>query len=191
MAHRSTAAVGDESGQKGGTLSAAAGTAGPLAETDFLAPQPESPVHGTGPHGTGPAGTGPARDSRSRPMAAACRAFPAQPLQVAHARRFVAGVLAGLGAADDAVLCVSELASNAVLHSSSREPGGQFTVRVWTSAVGRIRAEVEDRGGPWAPDPDQDEERGRGLLIVAKLATRWGISGSRAARMAWLEIDPT
>jgi anti-sigma regulatory factor (Ser/Thr protein kinase) len=124
-------------------------------------------------------------------VAAACRAFTAQPLQVAHARRFVGGVLTGLSAADDVVLCVSELASNAVLHSSSREPGGQFIVRVWTSVGGWIRAEVEDRGGPWAPDPNQDEERGRGLLIVAKLATRWGIIGSHAGRMAWLELDAT
>jgi serine/threonine-protein kinase RsbW len=183
MAHRDTAAVSDESGQKGGTLSTAAGTAGPLTGTDFLSPELESQVRGD------QEDSGPARDS-PRAVAAACRAFTAQPLQVAYARRFVAGVLTGLSAADDVVLCVSELASNAVLHSNSREPGGQFIVRVWTSAVGRIRAEVEDRGGPWAPDPDQDEERGRGLLIVAKLATRWGIAGSHAGRMAWLEFDP-
>ena len=52
-------------------------------------------------------------------MAAASRVFAAQPLQVAQARRFVGGVLSGIVVADDVVLCVSELASNAVLHSSS------------------------------------------------------------------------
>lgn len=167
-------------------MSRAAGTAGQLAGTDFLSSELESQVRGAD-----QANSGLARASHPRPVAAACRAFTAQPLQVAHARRFVAGVLTGLSAADDVVLCVSELASNAVLHSSSREPGGQFIVRVWTSVGGCIRAEVEDRGGPWAPDPNQDEERGRGLLIVAKLATRWGIIGSHAGRMAWLELDAT
>jgi serine/threonine-protein kinase RsbW len=130
---------------------------------------------------------------RRRPtMAAACRVFAAQPMQVAHARRFIAGVLSGFGAAEDIVLCVCELASNAVLHSCSREPGGQFTVRVSVSPGGRIRAEVVDRGGPWKPGPTApDEEHGRGLLIVAALATRWGVTGSEAGRSAWLEVDPS
>jgi anti-sigma regulatory factor (Ser/Thr protein kinase) len=111
-------------------------------------------------------------------------------MQIAHARRFIAGVLSGFGAAEDIVLCVCELASNAVLHSCSREPGGQFTVRVSVSPGGRIRAEVVDRVGPWDPEPAQDEEHGRGLLIVAALATRWGVTGSEAGRAAWLELDP-
>jgi anti-sigma regulatory factor (Ser/Thr protein kinase) len=122
--------------------------------------------------------------------AAACRVFPGVPAQVAHARRFVAGVLSGLTAADDVVLCVSELASNAVLHSGSRRPGGQFVVRAGVTRAGHIRAEVQDLGGPWTPDPDIGEERGRGLLIVAGLATHWGIAGSDAGRTAWLELDP-
>jgi serine/threonine-protein kinase RsbW len=111
-------------------------------------------------------------------------------MQIAHARRFIAGVLSGFSAAEDIVLCVCELASNAVLHSCSREPGGQFTVRVSVSPGGRIRAEVVDRGGPWNPGPAPDEERGRGLLIVAALATRWGVTGGEAGRSAWLELDP-
>jgi anti-sigma regulatory factor (Ser/Thr protein kinase) len=111
-------------------------------------------------------------------------------MQIAHARRFIAGVLSGFGAAEDIVLCVCELASNAVLHSCSREPGGQFTVRVSVSPAGRIRAEVVDRGGPWQPGPAPDEEHGRGLLIVDALATRWGVTGSEAGRSAWLELDP-
>jgi serine/threonine-protein kinase RsbW len=136
-------------------------------------------------------GPSPRAPGRRRPItAAACRVFAAQPVQIAHARRFIAGVLSGFGAAEDIVLCVCELASNAVLHSCSREPGGQFTVRVSVSPGGRIRAEVVDRGGPWGPEPAQDEEHGRGLLIVAALATRWGVTGSEAGRSAWLELDP-
>jgi len=146
--------------------------------------------------GSAAAGSRAARARRAAAAAAkpntavACRVFAAQPMQIAHARRFIAGVLSGFGAAEDIVLCVCELASNAVLHSCSREPGGQFTVRVSVSPGGRIRAEVLDRGGPWNPEPARDEERGRGLLIVDALATRWGVTGSDAGRSAWLELDP-
>jgi serine/threonine-protein kinase RsbW len=166
-------------------MSAVLGTARRLAGTDFLSPELRAKTRRAG-----QSGLGPPREQQQHAIAAACRVFTAQPLQVAHVRRYIAGVLSGFAAADDIVLCVSELASNAVLHSSSRRPGGQFVVRVGVSHTGRIRAEVEDRGGPWAPDLDHDEERGRGLLIVAALASRWGIAGSVAGRMAWLEIDP-
>lgn len=166
-------------------MSTALGTARPLAAAGSLSAESES-----GQRGWGAADSGPALDGPAAAVAAASRVFAAQPLQVAQARRFVGGVLSGLGAADDVVLCVSELASNAVLHSSSREPGGQFAVRVWMTDAGAVRAEVEDRGGRWAPDPEAGEERGRGLLIVAGLATRWGIAGSNAGRVAWLELDP-
>jgi len=166
-------------------MSAALGMARPLAGAGSL--QPES---GSGQRGDGHPESDSAPDRQAGAVAAASRVFAAQPLQVAQARRFVGGVLSGLAPADDVVLCVSELASNAVLHSDSREPGGQFAVRVWMTARGAVRAEVEDRGGPWAPDPAAGEERGRGLLIVAALASRWGIAGSNAGRVAWLELDP-
>jgi serine/threonine-protein kinase RsbW len=188
-------------------MSTASGTARPPAGTAPPAPRQPPGTRTAGPAGPGPVGPGPVRSSpgpASGPpsgpaswlaepwsaVAAACRVFAAQPKQIAHARRFIAGVLSGFGAADDVVLCVCELASNAVLHSSSREPGGQFTVRVTVSPCGRIRAEVADRGGPWTTGVMPDEERGRGLLIVDALATRWGITGSDTGRSAWLELDP-
>lgn len=166
-------------------MSAALGMASPRAGAGSL-----SPEAGPSQRATGRAESGPAGERQAEAVATASRVFAAQPLQVAQARRFVGGVLSGLGAADDVVLCVSELASNAVLHSSSREPGGHFSVRIWMTECGGVRAEVEDRGGPWAPDPEAGEERGRGLLIVAGLATRWGIAGSNSGRIAWLELDP-
>ena len=54
--------------------------------------------------------------------------FPGLPDQVQHARHAVARYLDGHPVTDDAVLIVSELASNAVLHSDSA--GGFFTVSV-------------------------------------------------------------
>jgi hypothetical protein len=60
--------------------------------------------------------------------------YPGRPEQVRDARRAVARHLAGCLRADDATLVVSELASNAILHSASR--GEFFTVRVAPGGAG-------------------------------------------------------
>ena len=57
------------------------------------------------------------------------RSFPATPEQAGEARRFLAAILNG-HPADDAILCLSELVTNATIHSRSRQPGGCLTVRV-------------------------------------------------------------
>jgi serine/threonine-protein kinase RsbW len=108
------------------------------------------------------------------------RAFPATPVQVREARRFLASALDGRPAADDAVLCLSEMVTNATVHSRSREPGGHFTVRAAIRG-GRLRVEVHDEGGPWTqPMRSRDGQHGRGLLIVGQLAGEWGRSGDSA-----------
>ncbi|GEM_PF-2095736 len=115
------------------------------------------------------------------------RRFPGRLSQVAAARVFLASVLGGCPAADDAILCASELCANAVVHSASRLPGGTFTVTVRT-APGRVRVEVSDDGGPWGP-PARDQERPHGLRIVAALATACGTDGSAGEGWtAWFEI---
>ncbi len=137
--------------------------------------------------------------SAARPpgmAAASCPAplqqvFRADASQVAAARGFLAALLAGGPAADEAVLCLSELATNAVVHSRSRQPGGSFTVRVQLDGQ-RLRVEVGDQGGPW-DSPSRvrtDEQNGRGLLIVGRLASRWGCAGhSRTGWTVWYEMD--
>lgn len=62
------------------------------------------------------------------PLITWSRTFPALPEQVREARRFLAAVLASRDA-PDALLCLSELVTNAVVHSHSTQPGGTFTVR--------------------------------------------------------------
>jgi serine/threonine-protein kinase RsbW len=117
------------------------------------------------------------------------RRFAARPAQVGAARRFLATLLPRVPVAAEAVLCLSELASNAISHSRSGNPGGWFTVRA-SHAGGLIRVEVEDQGGPWAPGGNGDAEGGRGLLIVAELATAWGRSGSsEAGWTVWFTVD--
>jgi len=123
------------------------------------------------------------------PPLAWSRAFLGCPRQVAEARRFVAGLLDGCPPADDAVLCSSELASNAVLHSNSRQRGGSFIVRVEISPGDCLRVEVEDQGGPWTQPGRADGQHGRGLLIVSCLTRDWGISGgSETGWNVWFEI---
>lgn len=116
------------------------------------------------------------------------RAFPATAEQVREARRFLAAVLDGHPAADEAVLCLSELAANATIHSRSRLRGGHFTVRVVTKGE-RLRVEVRDQGGPWTWLHRDDEPHGRGLLIVSQLASTWGRSGdSTTGWTVWFEM---
>lgn len=122
------------------------------------------------------------------PPLAGSRAFPATPAQVREARRFLAAILVGRTAADDAVVCLSELAANATIHSRSRRPGGHFTVRTELRG-GHLRVEVRDEGGPWSRLPRDDGPHGRGLLIVSRLASTWGRSGDSAAGWTvWFEM---
>lgn len=124
------------------------------------------------------------------PLIAWSRAFPGTPAQVREARRFLAAILAGRAVADDAVLCLSELVSNAVLHSHSGKPGGQFTVRIEMNED-LLRIEVLDGGGSWAGAGAPDELHGRGLNIVSQLAQAWGRDGdSETGWTVWYELGP-
>jgi anti-sigma regulatory factor (Ser/Thr protein kinase) len=127
------------------------------------------------------------RETTAPPLAWS-RAFPATPAQAKEARRFLAAILDGRPAADEAILCLSELVTNATVHSHSRN-GGHYTVRAEMNDR-HLRVEVQDEGGPWAPPRDGDELHGRGLLIVSQLARDWGRHGSSAAGWTvWFEMD--
>lgn len=119
--------------------------------------------------------------------------FSAQADQVAAARAYLAAILAGWPAAEDAVLCLSELVTNAITHSRSRQRSGSFTVHAHLHGQ-RLRVEVRDQGGPWhsPAHASADEQNGRGLLIVGQLASSWGCEGhSQHGWTVWYEIDTT
>ncbi|MGW1651530.1 ATP-binding protein [Streptomyces atratus] len=88
------------------------------------------------------------------------------------------GVPYGSDTHDTVTLIVAELSANAVRHGLV--PGRDFRLRL--SAEGTtLRVEVTDTGGEKIPaltEPsdnlDDDGEGGRGLLLVAALADRWG-----------------
>ncbi|MFI0815599.1 ATP-binding protein [Streptomyces sp. NPDC021098] len=91
---------------------------------------------------------------------------------------------------------VAELAANAVIHG--RVPGRDFEVRLARTATA-LRVEVADtrtegrppvEGAPTAPSTDS--ETGRGLLMVAGLAARWGVAERKGpGKVVWAEIDLT
>jgi len=118
------------------------------------------------------------------------RVFPATPPHARAARRFLSRILDGSPAADEAILCLSELATNAMIHSHSSQPGGHFTVRAEIREGDRLRVEVQDQGGSWTRHPTgHDAPHGRGLLILARLASDWGRSGdSQAGWTVWFEL---
>jgi hypothetical protein len=126
--------------------------------------------------------------SRVMVLARSC-AYAGRADQIAEARRFLSAILDSCPAADAAVLCLSELATNATLHSNSGKPGGHFTVHAQIHDD-RLRVEVHDEGGSWAlPARRRDGQHGRGLLIVSQLASDWGRAGnSETGWTVWYEI---
>ncbi|UUU33181.1 ATP-binding protein [Streptomyces sp. CA-210063] len=88
---------------------------------------------------------------------------------------------------------VAELASNAVLHG--RVPGRDFRLRIKLDPGpgSSLRIEVTDARGdriPRTPDPGAtDAESGRGLMLVAAYADRWGVDEAPAGcKTVWAEL---
>ncbi|MFG1808779.1 ATP-binding protein [Streptomyces sp. NPDC049040] len=93
---------------------------------------------------------------------------------------------------DTAAQIVAELAANAAVHG--RVPGRNFRLTLDAEVPGRLRIEVSDARGERLPaiprDAGTDAESGRGLLMVAALATRWGVtSGPFPSKTVWAEVD--
>jgi hypothetical protein len=115
--------------------------------------------------------------------------FPARPDQVRQARKLIRAALEGCPVADDAVLCVSELAANSCLHSASGKASGTFTVRAEVHEGDYVWIEVEDSGGPWGKRAHPDG-RPHGLDIVRAYAADWGIDGDALTGWAvWARFD--
>jgi two-component sensor histidine kinase len=109
---------------------------------------------------------------------------------VQAARRFTAETLtgwdlAGTDRADDVLLCVSELVTNAVIHGVP--PGRQL--RLLLRNEGRVLVvEVHD-SGPGVPHVVHDaDEGGRGLLLVSALSDKWGVRERELGKAVWCEF---
>ncbi|MBF8185563.1 ATP-binding protein [Nonomuraea sp. K274] len=115
--------------------------------------------------------------------------FPGERVQLPAVRRLSAALLADCPVRDDAISCVVELASNAILHT--RSAGGVFTVGIWS--YGTIaRVAVKDAGGSGEPVVRAGPhlaESGRGLAIVAALCARLGVAGGEGGRVVWADLS--
>jgi anti-sigma regulatory factor (Ser/Thr protein kinase) len=126
----------------------------------------------------------------------------AQPASVPAARRFVDDALTTWGRADlvdDVGLSVTELATNATLHSRSayfdielRAAPDAVRVSVFDggTASGHSIASRIDRAhsGRIERDPDAESMTGRGLFIVSALASSWGIDDLPDGTRIWADF---
>nr|WP_063835385.1 ATP-binding protein [Streptomyces sp. NRRL S-118] len=133
--------------------------------------------------------TGPAQTADLRRFAFE---LPARAESVARARRLVRDRLAVWrvegDVLDTATLVVSELFTNAVVHTAS----GRVVCEL-RDVGGRLRIAVQDEGCP-AAEPRlrqvDAEERGRGLLLVEAMCGAWGAHHARhgAGWIVWAEL---
>jgi anti-sigma regulatory factor (Ser/Thr protein kinase) len=122
--------------------------------------------------------------------------LPPAPAAASAGRRFLRGTLAQLPeeVLDVVLLLASELVSNAVRHgtgevrlcletASAQDP---HWIRVGVSddnpVPPRLRAEVLGEHGLPA-------ESGRGVLLLERLASRWGVTPEPPGKQVWFELD--
>lgn len=119
--------------------------------------------------------------------------LPGVPESASAARDAARRVLSRPGnQTDNAVTCVSELATNAILHTRSGQAGGQFAVTLEMLPDWSIVVSVLDEGARTAPGPVRPGgESGRGLAIVEILSDDWGIVPMYGpGRLTWCLLKP-
>lgn len=123
------------------------------------------------------------------------RSFPGVATEVRSARTWLLThtrlIDIGSDVAERAAFLLSELASNAVVHTVSGQERGMFQVTLRIEST-ILRVEVTDQGNshslprPMKTDPWQ--ESGRGLTLVEYFALRWGYSSGPNGRTVFAEI---
>ena len=141
------------------------------------------------------AGARPATDTseeRPRPgSSTAVHDMAADPVAVSESRKFLRRTLEDWGIDDEttdtAVLCLSELVTNALIHARTgcavRAVLEQSTVTIT----------VRDGGSPeaasTAPLDDPLQVHGRGLRLVDSLVTRWGSERDSVGTTVWFVLE--
>ncbi|MFF0201801.1 ATP-binding protein [Streptomyces sp. NPDC005017] len=145
--------------------------------------------------------TSPAQGAAPRPVREFAMRFTSSARGARLARRLVSHRLDSWGhpytghVNETLTLITSELTANAVRHGHVN--GRDFHLRV-TETGGSphtVRVEVTDTRAervppPTAQEPPGDEESGRGLLIVAGLASRWAVAprAEGPGKTVWAEL---
>lgn len=113
---------------------------------------------------------------------------------VAEARHFALRTLAAWGVDEDTVgnatLCLSELVTNAIMHTDA---GCELRLML---DRGVLTSTVRDGGSTVVVDPRHVKEdplavHGRGLQVVDSLSTRWGSELDAGGMTVWFVLEPT
>ncbi|MFJ3666781.1 PAS domain S-box protein [Streptomyces sp. NPDC090106] len=121
------------------------------------------------------------------PLAIQAMELPAVPASVPEGRAFLHKALIAwdcTASADEAMLLLSETLTNAVQHAA-----GPLDLHLRRTATD-LTVEVSDRN-PHLPEPRlaaEDDESGRGLLLVRSLASSWGVRPTDDGKTTWFTL---
>lgn len=119
------------------------------------------------------------------------------PAEVGRARRWARSRLIGSGVKDDEplaetlILLISELVTNAVVHTGCPAVLRMLFGCAGGSGAGTVRVEVADAScrPPQQRHARGEDTGGRGLELVDGLADRWGWQPEGAGKRIWCEVD--
>ncbi len=84
---------------------------------------------------------------------------------------------------ETAVLLASELVTNAIRYASR-----PISVRLMHTDSLLCEVRDDDHHLPVLGNPDSTEEGGRGIMLVSRLARRWGVSRIPTGKVVWFEL---
>jgi anti-sigma regulatory factor (Ser/Thr protein kinase) len=115
------------------------------------------------------------------------------PTSPATARAAVGRTLVTWGvddaAADEALICVSELVTNAIVHAGTSRV--EVTVQLEGDRILLLVADGGLEGAAELSSADRDPEAagGRGLLLVEGLSRAWGVETTAQGTTVWCELE--
>ncbi|MFE7015760.1 ATP-binding protein [Streptomyces sp. NPDC057651] len=94
--------------------------------------------------------------------------------------------------ADNAALIASELVTNAVQHTGPQDPDAPARCRLTIERIApdTVRLEVADHHtrSPAKRTATEDDETGRGLVLVEALCVDWGTTPRPIGKAVWAEL---
>ncbi|KOX24242.1 ATP-binding protein [Nocardiopsis sp. NRRL B-16309] len=124
--------------------------------------------------------------------------FPSRPASVRDARDWLRQrldlVRIPAPPTDDALLILSELTTNALLHAPEGEPGRAFVVSVFTYRNSMRISVRTTRNTSSIPCLEvvraaPEAENGRGLFLVDALAATWGVERTRSGPAVYFTLE--